>query len=65
MMEKLLRRYCINQPSTLQPLHHLHRSNVLALPGTSETVTAYFTQGSIISTEIPRVALSPGWFSST
>ena len=49
-------RMWVNQPSTLQPLHHLHGVNVLAV-GT----TIYFLKGATISAEVPPNCLSKGW----
>lgn len=53
-----LKRMWINQPSTRQPLHHLHGVNVLA-----DDTRVYFLSGPIISMETPRQPspLSNGW----
>lgn len=53
-----MRRMWINQPSTLQPLHHLHGVNVLA-----EGTKVYFLSGPTISMEVPTNPnpLSEGW----
>lgn len=54
-------RMWINQPSTTQPHHDLHGTNVLAeLTEQARTARVYFTSGPIISMEIERTALSPG-----
>lgn len=56
-----LERMWINQPSTLQPLRHLHGTNVLALKSEGSTSRVWFTSGDIISIEIPTNTLSKGW----
>lgn len=35
----------INQPSSLQPLHHLHGQRCIVVPDTNGMVTAWFTDG--------------------
>lgn len=54
---QLLRKW-INQPSTLQPLHELHGTNVLY--DASEEVI-YFLSGPVISQQIIPIVLSDGW----
>lgn len=54
-------RMWINQPSTLQPLHKMHGTRVLACPDTDTTMRAYFLSGNVISMQVPREALSAGW----
>ena len=54
------KRMWVNQPSTLQPLHHLHGMNVLAIPD-GDGWQIYFLSGSIISQHAPRLTLSEGW----
>jgi len=56
-----LRRMWINQPSTLQPLHRLHGVRVLARQDTDRTERAYFLSGDIVSMQVLRETLSPGW----
>lgn len=56
-----MRRMWINQPSILQPLHHLHGTLVLAVPDTDTVMKAYFLGGSTISQQVPENALSEGW----
>lgn len=59
-----MKRYWINQPSTLQFAHEFHGQNVLApetLDAENEWVTVYFTKGDTISARINRDALSDGW----
>lgn len=56
-----MRRMWINQPSTLQPLHRLHGTNVLAAADTDGTMQVYFLSGATISQQVPRAALSEGW----
>ena len=49
-----------NQPSTLQPLHHLHGKVCIAYDGNGDGddyTTAYFTDGDIHSMRVPRAAL--------
>lgn len=57
----MIERMWINQPSTLQPFHKLHGSNVLALPDGGDFVRVYFVSGDVISQLIPKLALSKGW----
>jgi hypothetical protein len=38
-------RAWINQPSTLQPLHHLHGTVCIARDDGDDTLTLYFTTG--------------------
>jgi hypothetical protein len=58
-----IQRYWINQPSTLQPYHHLHGRLVLAdlhkdnYPG----AVCYFTKGPELWKEIDKSALSDDW----
>lgn len=54
-------RMWINQPSTLQPLHHLHGINVLAVHEYDDTYRIYFLSGPIVSQQVFASALSPGW----
>jgi hypothetical protein len=54
-------RMWINQPSTSQPLHHLHGTNVLALRENDDTCRIYFLSGDVISQQAPRLSLSSGW----
>lgn len=56
-------RMWINQPSTLQPRHDLHGTNVLACHEYDDTWCVYFLSGNTISTHISRLCLSPGWVS--
>lgn len=60
-----MKRYWINQPSTLQPCHSMHGQNVLSdlkpVFDGATNVTVYFAQGEIISAVIPKLALSEGW----
>ena len=50
----------INQPSTLQPLHHLHGTNVLVGHAVHET-RVWFLSGDVISMIVPEEVLSKGW----
>ena len=60
-----LRRMWINQPSTIQGFHKLHGKLVLAtrppLGDRRRFVQVYFTDGDIISQELPWSILSDGW----
>ncbi len=57
-----LRRAWINQPSTQQPLHHLHGVNVLASSDIRDgTCIIYFLGGDVISQECNPARLSDGW----
>ena len=56
-----MKRMWINQPSTLQSLHHLHGVRVLACPDTDRVDRAYFLSGDVVSMQVPREALSEGW----
>ena len=60
-----VRRCWINQPSTLQPLHHLHGVRVLATPDYGDSYCVYFVEGDVISASVPGLALSEGWPNST
>ena len=55
-----MERMWINQPSSLQPYHKYHGTNVLANAKTSKYCTAYFLQGDEISIWIESSALSNG-----
>lgn len=60
----MMKRMWVNQPSGLQLHHDLHGSKVLIDPSTETPggfVTAYFTEGDVISQFLPLLALSPGW----
>lgn len=59
--QRTLARMWINQPSTLQPLHSLHGTNVLAHPDTDACYRVYFLSGDVVSQQVPREALSLGW----
>lgn len=56
-------RMWVNQPSTIQPLHHLHGTNVLAIPEGDDgrTFRIYFLSGDTISMEASWLWLSRGW----
>lgn len=58
-----MKRMWINQPSTLQDHHHLHGTNVLAVPSQfgDKYKQVYFLSGPVISQEMPVLALSAGW----
>ncbi|MBD9544298.1 hypothetical protein IB276_33165 [Ensifer sp. ENS04] len=56
-----MQRMWINQPSTLQPLHHLHGTRVLGQHESATVTRIYFLSGDVISQQAPREALSEGW----
>lgn len=57
-----IKRMWINQPSTLQSLHHLNGLNVLAVhEDDSIMMRIYFLSGDVISMQAPKLALSDGW----
>lgn len=51
-------RAWVNQPSTLQPRHHLHGKRCVVIDDGGIWVTVMFLEGDLISTEIERSALS-------
>ena len=51
----------VNQPSTLQPLHHLNGMNVLAVHEYDDTYRIYFLSGPIESQQSSGLSLSKGW----
>ncbi|WP_455233396.1 hypothetical protein [Geopseudomonas aromaticivorans] len=55
------KRMWVNQPSTLQPDHHLHGTLVLAVPYTDRTMDAYFLEGDVSSAVLLKESLSDGW----
>jgi hypothetical protein len=57
----MMERMWINQPSTLQPLHHLNATNVLATHEYDQTWRVYFLSGDVISMQVRRNCLSAGW----
>lgn len=54
-------RAWINQPSTLQPLHRLHGTRVLAVAEYDDIYRVYFLSGDTISQQVPAACLSIGW----
>ena len=61
-MEKIQpKRMWINQPSTLQPLHKLNGTNVLAVRQDNGNYRIYFLSGPVVSQDCPRLCLSDGW----
>ena len=60
-MNPEIKRMWINQPSTLQPLHHLHGTNVLAHHAYDHTYVIYFLSGKTVSMHVLRMVLSEGW----
>lgn len=60
-MTKAIKRMWINQPSTLQPHHALHGTNVLAQHEYDDTIRIYFLSGDKVSQQVSKLALSEGW----
>lgn len=60
-MTTALKRMWINQPSTLQPLHKLHGTNVLARHEYGDTWQIFFLSGDVISKQASKLCLSEGW----
>lgn len=58
-MKKLPQRMWVNQPSTLQPLHYLHGTNVLAVH--DYTWRVYFLKDAVESMQSASPCLSKGW----
>lgn len=60
-----MKRMWINQPSETQPLHSYHGVKILTdLTPTfegSECCKVYFTEGNVISANVPISCLSEGW----
>lgn len=55
------KRMWINQPSTLQPLHKHHGTNVLARHEQGDTWQIFFLSGDVISMQASKLSLSEGW----
>ena len=51
-------RAWVNQPSTLQPLHHLHGRHCIVHDKGEQSVTLYFTEGDLHSTTALRQCVS-------
>ena len=60
MKNKIVRMW-VNQPSTLQPLHHMHGTNVLATRDSDGGARVYFLSGPIVSQQMMWEWLSLGW----
>lgn len=56
-----VRRMWINQPSTIQPLHHLHGLNVLAYEEHPGAWRCFPLHGDVVSFQALSLCLSPGW----
>ena len=56
-----LRRAWVNQPSTQQPFHNLHGTNVLAEDDTDLMARVWLLSGPVVSQQVPKSALSDGW----
>lgn len=57
MNERIYRAW-INQPSTQQPLHHLHGVTCIAVDDGESTVQLFFTQGDVHSMVASREYVS-------
>ena len=59
----MLKRYWIDQPSTLQPLHHMNGTNVIVDDSELQNVTCTVApvSGDTITMQVPRIVLSKGW----
>lgn len=60
-MNNLPMRMWVNQPSTLQPHHHLSGTNVLAIREDNDYYRVYFLSGATISMRMSKLSLSKGW----
>jgi hypothetical protein len=58
-------RMWVNQPSTQQPMHHMHGTRVLAKPYTDNTSLVWWLEGSVVSSVMPSLYLSAGWPATT
>lgn len=65
MQNKLPKRMWVNHPSVLQPYHHLHGTNVLAVHEYGDTYRIFFFEGVVESQQISGLALSPGFHCQT
>ena len=59
------KRMWVNQPSTLQPDHDLHGTNVIAVPKALDHYNCdyeiFFLDGNTISRPVNHLSLSEGW----
>ena len=64
-MADRMKRMFVNQPSKSQHFHFLDRTKVYMDKGDTynggKTVRVYFLDGPMISMDMHRIALSPGW----
>lgn len=56
-----MERMWIDQPSTLQPLHKYHATNVLAVAISPKSHRVYFLSGPVAHMIVPSHTLSSGW----
>jgi hypothetical protein len=56
-----LERMWINQPSTLDALHALHGTNVLAEREDETTMRIFFLSGDVVCQQASPLSLSSGW----
>ena len=54
-------RVWVNQPSTHQPCHKWHGTNMLAIADGEHMARAYFLSGPVIPIQVPVLSLSLGW----
>lgn len=57
-MKPNIYRAWINQPSTLQPFHKMHGAKCIVVDSGDGWVEAWFVEGPLHMTEMPRDALS-------
>lgn len=70
MIRHNMYRARIDQPSTLQPLHHMHGTNVIVDPNSlksngGDSVTVALLEGPVITMVVPLMALAEGWSKSS
>lgn len=57
-----MERMWVNQPSTLQPDHELHGTNVLMDDSTDKDYPdVYFLSGPVVAQKMAKLSLSKGW----
>ena len=61
----MIYRAWINQPSTLQPLHHMHGVKCIVEDNGGNTVTLYFTEGDVHSMEAFKICVSRVYLSAS
>lgn len=66
MIKHNMYRARIDQPSTLQPLHHMHGIKVIVDPNSvkgngGNVVTVALLEGPVTTMVVPLLSLSEGW----